>query len=429
MTDTDVVSRPTPAGLRLSPVVGAWVRLLVNSAAVAAVMVAAQLGLGDALGILDWDATPSTPAWSALKTWVAFCYAVSVAVGALVGRLPIRRTPSGEGLGARIVAGLAAVVGAAATIGLAWLKTQDLAPSTNVDPALDIPITAAGGVLVGLVLALLALSATPVAAGIATTTAWLWLLAVVSAVSGIVNGEPGTPRLGVPDMPSLLPEAVWSGPRSVIGVAAVIGLVVAGISRARHAGRFGVAFAGFGGPAALAAAYLVAGPGSGADRAVQAEPWLAALLATVAGLVASVLVAFPGRRAAAATGEDGERPVVPAPRAGDDGQPVSGEVVEAPAPRPAWATTSGGYGGGVPYAGAFTGAAGRAAPAAPAAPAPVTHGTSWDGDTWPGRIDGIGGAQSGRARTDPPPAPAPVPDPHQAWLHDLGGTGRHAAPD
>ena len=35
--------------------VGAWLRLFVNSAVVAACAVAAQLGAGDALGIIRWD--------------------------------------------------------------------------------------------------------------------------------------------------------------------------------------------------------------------------------------------------------------------------------------------------------------------------------------------------------------------------------------
>ena len=82
----------------------------------------------------------------------------------------------------------------------------------------------------------------------------------------------------------------------MVGAAAVVGLVVAGVARWRRSGRFGVALAGFGGPAVVAAAYLVAGPGASADRTAQADPYLAALIAVGAGLIASVLIAMPGRR-------------------------------------------------------------------------------------------------------------------------------------
>ena len=91
------------------------------------------------------------------------------------------------------------------------------------------------------------------------------------------------------------------------------------MARAYGAGRFGVALSGLGGPAVVAGAYLVAGPDGGA---AQYEPYLASLIATGAGLIASVLVAMPGRR-----GSKPERPTI------DVGslRALSGDVV-SPAP-------------------------------------------------------------------------------------------------
>ena len=58
--------------------VGAWVRLVAYSAVVAAVVVAAQLGAGDALGLYRWTGPHDDQAWITLLTWVAFGYAGAV---------------------------------------------------------------------------------------------------------------------------------------------------------------------------------------------------------------------------------------------------------------------------------------------------------------------------------------------------------------
>ena len=163
--------------------VGAWVRLIVNSAVVAAVVVAAQLGAADALGILPWDGPHDDQAWTTLLTWVAFTFASAALAGALFGRAAFRRVRGRDGVGARVVASVTGAAGAAAVIGLAWLPAQDVRPPVNVNPGLVVSITAAAGVLVGLVLALLALSIRPLAAGVLTTVAWVWLLAVGAAVA------------------------------------------------------------------------------------------------------------------------------------------------------------------------------------------------------------------------------------------------------
>lgn len=340
--------------------VGAWVRLLVNSAVVAAVAVAAQLGAGDALGILDWQGPHDSRAWSTLLTWVAFSYAVAVLAGAMVGRLAVRRHAGGEGVGSRITASIVAAGGAAATIGLAWLPSQSLTPPTNVNPGLVVSLTAGAGVVAGLVLALAALAARPIAVGLQAMAAWLWLLGIASAATELASADRtgGTadaaavpaPRLGVPDAPSVIADSAWMGPRVLIIAAVVIGLAVPGIALWRGAGRVGAALSGLGGPALAAAAYLIAAPGE--RGGAQADAYVNAMLAVTGGLAASVLVAMPWRRRTRPM--RAVEPVQEAPLEGDilevvraAASPVSAEGRA----RPSWAEGSG------PFARAYTSAA------------------------------------------------------------------------
>jgi hypothetical protein len=471
-------------------VVSAWLKLVIHSAAVAAMAVAAQLGAGDALGILRWQSSDGRE-WSTLLTWIAFSYAVAVVVGALVGRKAVRTPDRSDGIGARITAGLVAAVGAGAAIGLAWLPSDGLRPPTNVNPGLVVTITAGAGVLVGLLLSVFALAARPVAIGLQITVGLVWLVAAGAATAGVTSGEPyPAPRLGVPDAPSVLPASLWTGPRVMIGVAVVVALVVAGIFRARGSGRLALALSGFGGPALVAAAYLVAGPGTGEDRSAQSDAYISALLAVGVGLVASVLVAMPGRKTAARP----RRPAVP-----PDDRPITGDVMARPRPtsaqaderpgagdlptrpRPAWA------GGSGPYARAFGSGATATIPGSTtsvwdppgeAVSVPATaRGTGWDADTLAGTAQPAAGGTlaghgasaggglygSGRHSSAADEAPAfapltggglyrssyqddphdggydspgtaavmgqPPSDPHESWLRDLGPSGRHAAAD
>lgn len=426
--------------------VGAWVRLLVNSAVVACVCVAAQLGAGDALGIIAWDGPHDAATWRALLTWLAFSYAVAVLAGAIVGhgsarfataaqesaqserdrssRASRRRQGTGQGAASRVVASVLAAGGAAAAIGLAWLPARDVTPPMNVDPGLVVSLTAGAGVVVGLVLALVSLAARPVGAGLAATVAWLWLVAIAAAVAGLAQGAPyAAPRLGVPDAPSLLVATEWTGPRVMIIMAVLVGATVAGVARWRGAARLGAALAGFGGPAVVASAYLVAGAGERGGP--QYEPYFAALLATGAGLVASVLVAMPGRRAPR-----------PAPAAQPPTQStVEGDVIEvvrvptspvsgSGRPRPSWAEGSG------PYARAYSGAGQSAedgavpvvGTASVVARQPVTvmaRGTGWDGDTVATATAGGRHAQTAASSAES----------YRVPIERRSGVARHAAPD
>jgi len=422
-------SRQAGSGLRLSAVVGAWVRLLVNSAVVAAVAAAAQLGAGDALGIIRWTGPHDARAWSTLLTWVAFSYAVAVLAGAMVGRIAVRRQGH-DGVGSRVTASVVAAGGAAAAISLAWLPARSLNPPNNVDPGLVISLTAGGGVVVGLVLALFALAARPVAVGLQAMASWVWLVGIVAAVAGLAGDEQlPAPRLGVPDVPSLLPDSAWTGPRAMIIAAAVAGSVVSGVARWRGSGRLGAALSGLGGPALTAAAYLVAGVGLAG--AAQADPYWAAQIGAGAGLAASLLVALPTRRTAPARPKQRLVPAAAAPLTGDVvGGPEAGrgdviEVARTPTTpaaahgraRPAWAEASGAY------ARAYSGGGPTREPAA-------ARGASWDADAL---------AEATAAARDPQQAETglyrststPDADDGQpfSWLTELRGSGRHAAVD
>jgi hypothetical protein len=451
-----------------------------TAAAVAAVAAAAQLGVASVLGIIRWNgadgprSTAGTGAataplgaadWSVLLTWVGFSFAVAVFAGALAGRRTVRRATSADGIGTRITATLLAAVGASTAVLLAWLPAQEAKPPVRVHPELMVAATAGIGIAVGIVIALIALSLPPVAVGLRASVAWLWLLGIGCAVAGVVTHRPfPAPRLGVLDAPSVVPVTFWTGPRLMIGIAVLIGLIVAGTARAYGAGRFGVALAGLGGPAVVAGAYLVAGPDGGA---AQYEPYLAALIATGAGLIASVLVAMPGRR-----GSKPERPTIdvgslralsgdvvspapgfamagPPPTSWDDsieyGAPygvdeprpsrrptltnqamdyITAEhpVVPVQASRHADPVDTGSRGS--VYTGTTYGSRAAAESVSPARPAESVS------PAWP--AESVSPARPGESVSPAGPIMGQPPvdeldnDPHASWLRDLGSPGRHS---
>jgi hypothetical protein len=276
-------------------VAGAWVKLIWNSLGVAAVAAAAQLAIAQALGIIRWDANyGDSTGWSALLTWISFIYTVAVLGGAAVGRRAVRRPTKPDGVAARITAALAAGVGASLAVSLAWLPAVKAKPPVSVHPELLVAMTAGTAIAASVVLTLVALSVPPIAGGIRAAVAWVWLVAIGSAVAGYVTHRPyPPPRLAVIDAPSIIPATVWSGPYAMVGAAAVLGIGVAAVARWGGAKRFGTAISGFAGPAVVALAYLIAGTG---DSAVQLDPYRASAIAVGAGLIASVLVTVPAPR-------------------------------------------------------------------------------------------------------------------------------------
>jgi hypothetical protein len=364
----------------------------------------------------------------------------------MTGRRAVVRPDRGEGVGARIVASLLAALGAAAAIGLAWLAARGADAPVRVDPSLVVAITAGAGVLVGIVVSQLALAALPVAAGLRAWIALIWVLALGCAIAGVVSHHPyPAPRLGVLDVPSLVNPDVWTGPRLMIGIAPHFAVVTAGVARWAGAGRIGVSRSGFAGPAVVAAAYLIAGPGEGADRAQQFDPYLASLLATGAGLIASVLVAMPGRRGArpkparqAKEAKDRKGGKAGRP---DEHQPLYGDLI-SPEPPPMPASFGAySYMDGAPVS-FRDNPISPASPASPARPEPATSGRRGAMDyptseqavvqTYPG---GYSGRLDDPVETNPAGVGGQGPligqpassDAHTSWLREIGSPGKHSA--
>ncbi|MGE5830199.1 MAG: hypothetical protein ACM30G_17825, partial [Micromonosporaceae bacterium] len=270
-----------------------WTRLAGNSFGAAAVVAAAQLGIGYGLHIVDWGQRfdlGNDNAWHALLTWTAFITAVAVLGGAAAGGPGITRPSRRVSFPARLTAAVAASLGALSAVPLAWLPARVARPDTPVNPGTSVLMAAGAGAVVGLLLALAALSAATVAGGLAAAVTWVWGAALAAAVVATMHGDPvGRPRLGLIEMPRLVPPtAWWLGPELLVGVGVALSVAVAGLARRRGMGWLGVVSSGVAGPALIAAAYLIAGPG---DGTYQRQPYLAATLGAAAGLAATILIA------------------------------------------------------------------------------------------------------------------------------------------
>jgi hypothetical protein len=285
-------------------VIRAWLTVIWNSLAVAVIAVAAQVGVAGALGIVRWTDS-SVNAWSVLLTWVAFIYIVAVVGGAAAGRRVLRRPGHPDGALGRVLAAFLAGVGATGATGLALLLATSTAPGTGQAaapvtsgspyPELVVASTAGAGVVVGIALALIAGAIPAAAVGLRATVAWVWLVGLGVTVAGYFSHRPyPAPRLGVVDAPALVTPAWWNGPNLMVALAVLFGVAVAGIARWSGAGRVGVGFSGLAGPAAVAAAYLIAWPGMGDARPAQLDSYRAAVISVGAGLLGSAVVAlFP----------------------------------------------------------------------------------------------------------------------------------------
>lgn len=308
-----------------------WIKALASALGTAAIVGAGQLGVAYALGVLRWDQDfgPTDDLWAAHLTWAPLIAALAVTAGALNGRRAIHRYDLREGFGSWTLVSLAALLGATVTVPLVALPAAAARTLAPLDPALNAGLAAGLGVAVGFFVALAALCARPVAGGVVTAAVWVWLVALVSAVAWLgQTREPAGQRLGVLDLPSLADGVERQLVLPVmVGVALSTSTMIAGYSRWLGEHQFAVATSGLAGPALVAAAYLIAGPGTSGD---QRTPWLAALIAAGAGFGASLLVAVLRRRPSVPD-EDAE--AVP-----EDRGPATTAIGEArqmpPGPRP-----------------------------------------------------------------------------------------------
>ncbi len=260
--------------------------------AVAAVLAAAQLGIGHGLGIIGWQAGLQVEGngWSRLLAWVAFVFAVAVLGGVAAFRHVIRSI--GAGIPARIGAAAVAAVGAGLAFPLVWLPVRAARPSVAASPEMTMAITAGVGIVVGVVLALWALASAVIARAVFAGVVWGWLVALASvALTASRQRELASPRLGMLDVPDLGGPGWLVGPYQMIIISAGVAAGVAWYAHRIGAGRLVTALAGLAAPSLIASAYVVAGPGF-RDQNDQLEPYFASLAATVAGLLVGVLFAL-----------------------------------------------------------------------------------------------------------------------------------------
>jgi hypothetical protein len=275
-----------------------WARLLLATLAVAALAGASQLGVAYGLGIVRLtrvlDVT-TRDQWTAQLAWVAWFAMTAAVVGALAGPRLLRSAP---GLPARVSgAGTAVAVAVAAGVGAAVVVPLTMQPArtaqiAGVHPMFVIGVCAGLGALAGVIAAAAALVQPVSGWGLAAVSVAVWLIGIGSVAPSLDPGDPlPAVRLGVFDAGYLSPEvtqrtALFTMP----ALALVVGALLGWAARRRGRATLTIALAGLPGPALLTAAYLIAGPGSGADR-YQVVPYWAAMTAAGAGVLGSVLAA------------------------------------------------------------------------------------------------------------------------------------------
>jgi hypothetical protein len=297
-----------------------WANTLGVGAGAGLLAGAGQLGIGYGLGILRWDRDfPTSDPWHAQLTWVAFLSAVAVIAGAYAGAWYAQRTRLEPTLAVRIALAFAAAVGAAVILPLTIRPAVLAHPAEGGDPRLSVALTAAAGLLIGIIAAFAALSVPAVSGSVVATVLWMWIVALVSAAYTLGGGASwATARLGL--FPA---RGIWV-PLALFAPAVLIGLAVAAVARFGGSDSRAVGASGATGPALVGLAYLIAGPGSGSGSS--AYRW--ALVAIAAGGAVSVLVAVARRPTPAPAPAPAPAPTAPPPPAAE--APPAAPVSPAP---------------------------------------------------------------------------------------------------
>jgi hypothetical protein len=285
-----------------------WAGSSITAVAVAAGAGAAQLGVGYGLGIVAWlpaDAADGRVPWLASLAWVVWIAASSTGLGAVIAHSLAGRggpdAPDGFLLGAwRATLVLSAGLGALIVVALVAVPARSAETPQNFAPEWTAAGYAVVGLVVGLIVAVAALTARAIAANLVASVGYLWVLAVVAVVDSLRQGDERV----------LAQLAIWEfngGPQIrgyyVPGVllmllaAAAIGFTAAWRAGRRGDSRVGVAMSGATGPLLVAAAYLLAAPAFAGEDNIDVSQWSAAMFApyaVLAGLAGSVLVAAIG---------------------------------------------------------------------------------------------------------------------------------------
>lgn len=259
----------------------------------ATIMAAAQVGVASILGVLRLDGTLDSDTWTAQLTLLCWFTVTAVVAGAYAGS---RASGSGTRLSASFAAGAGGALGASVALYPARAVTL---------PQGDAQLMA------GLALGFAAITAFILAFGLLSARSLGWNAALTSVAAwsfiaiGVADGASDI-RLGQLSRPVVQGLSLWGLPAAL----GVLSLATALVARARGHHRAAVAFSGLAGPATIALAYAIAGPGASDAQKI---PWTSALIAVVAGLAASLFVALPPRRTPTAADEIGTGPAFPLP--------------------------------------------------------------------------------------------------------------------
>ncbi|WP_376787292.1 hypothetical protein [Micromonospora halotolerans] len=269
---------------------------------------AAQLGFGYGLGIINWapaGAARVDPAWVASLAWATWISATSVIAGAVCAQR-LRGADDDEPAGSlpRLGLALAAGVGAVITVLLVAVPARAARVPDTSSPQAVAAGYAAAGLVLGVLLATWALHTRAAATNLIATTGWLWLLAVVSVVDGVLSGRGlTTAQLGIWQISAdsgsfwIRDYFYWPGALLSLGSALLIGVLAARRAVRVPERRVGAAASGAAGPLLVALAYLLAVPRLAGIAAEQVSAHLIAPYAVIAGIGGSVLMAALAQRA------------------------------------------------------------------------------------------------------------------------------------
>ncbi|WP_051167314.1 hypothetical protein [Actinoplanes sp. N902-109] len=273
-----------------------WVKAFFATLGVGALTAAGELGMAYGLGIVRLTRVVDVTArdqWTAQLAWVTWFPMVAAVVGAVAGARMLRRWAPGSrgGVGTELALSFAAAIGAAAVVPLT-MQPARTAQVAGVDAVVVIAICTGIGALVGVFAAWGALAQAVARWSLAAMSIVIGVLALVSVAPSLAPSDPlPAVRLGVLDA-TFLPASVTqrTALATMPALALVIGVLLGWVARRRELPTLTIALAGLPGPALLTVAYLIAGPGSSDDR-YQMTPYWAAMTATGAGVLGSVLAA------------------------------------------------------------------------------------------------------------------------------------------
>ncbi|MGY4911113.1 hypothetical protein [Micromonospora aurantiaca (nom. illeg.)] len=363
---------------------------------------AAQLGFGYGLGIINWvpdGAVRAEAAWVASLAWATWIAATSVIVGAVCAQRLRGGTDESPGMLPRLGLALAAGVGALVTVLLVAVPARAARVPDVSSPQAVAAAYAGAGLVLGVLLAVWALHTRAAATNLIATTGWLWLLAVVSVVDGVIAGRGlTTAQLGIWQISAdrgafwIRDYFYWPGALLSVLSALVIGLVAARRAARAPEIRVGAAASGAAGPLLVALAYLLAVPRLAGIAAEQLSAHLIAPYAVIAGVGGSMVMAALAQRAER---RNAERVTLPRQRTGEpdeisgDASPTTAEPDGPDGPLPGSSTS--GRSGTAPSKRAGTSTASVSDPGLSDAPAGALRDAA---------VDDEPGVASGRTETD-----------------------------